>query len=116
MPPENGAESREGWAELVDDATVAAYLAFYEGKAVACQAYFPAPPADDDLLIPDHCARFTVAATRQVVRGKGVQTALMQHALGWLKENSYQYCETDWRSTNLLASRTWRRHGYKPVA
>jgi GNAT superfamily N-acetyltransferase len=116
MPPENVADTREGWAELVDDATVAVYLAFYEGKAVACQAYFPAESEDDNLLIPDHCARFTVAGSREVVRGKGVQWALMHHALGWLKENGYQYCETDWRSANLLARRTWPRHGYKPVA
>ncbi len=115
MPPENIAENREGWAELADDASVAVYLAFCQGQVVACQGYFPGEAADDNLLLPEHCARLTVAGTREVVRGKGVQKALAQLGLAWLKDSGYPYCETDWRSTNLLAARTWPRHGYQPV-
>jgi GNAT superfamily N-acetyltransferase len=115
MPPENVAETREGWAELVDDASVAVYLAFCQGKAVACQGYFPGEAADDNLLLPERCARLSVAGTREAVRGKGIQRALAQLALAWLKAGGYPYCETDWRSTNLLAARAWPRHGYQPV-
>jgi GNAT superfamily N-acetyltransferase len=116
MPPENVADQREGWAELADDATVGAFLASYQGKVVASQAYFPSEPSEDNLLYPESCARFTGAGTREVVRGKGVQQALTQHGLTWLKENGFQFCETDWRSTNLLAAHTWPRHGYRPIA
>jgi hypothetical protein len=28
----------------------------------------------------------------------------------------FRYCETDWRSANLLASRFWPRQGFRPVA
>ncbi len=28
----------------------------------------------------------------------------------------YRFCETDWRGTNLLASRFWPRRGFFPAA
>jgi len=116
MPPENVAETRDGWGEIVDDATAAVFLAFMQGKAVASQCYYSSEAQDDNLLVPDRCAALTVAVTREAFRGQGVQHALTQYALAWLKDNGFEYVEADWRSTNLLASRTWPRHGYQPVA
>lgn len=114
--PESEAESRAGWAELVDDPTATVWLAFYQGEAVGCQGYFPAESFDDDLLIPEQCTYLTVAGTREKVRGRGIGQALTRHGLVHAQTSGYHYCLTNWRSTNLLASRFWPRQGFHPAA
>ena len=39
--------------------------------------------------------------------------ALTEHALGWAHEHGYEAMITDWRMTNLLASRFWPRRGFR---
>jgi ribosomal protein S18 acetylase RimI-like enzyme len=92
------------------------WLALRQGQAVGCQGYFPAEPADDDMLIPEQCTRLTVAGTREWARGRGIGQALTRHGLAHARASGYRYCETDWRSTNLLSSRFWPRQGFRPVA
>lgn len=116
MLPEMVAEQRTGWAELADDANVTVWLAFLDGEPVACQCYWPAESADDDLLTPDGCCELSVAGTRPHVRGRGVGTALTRHNLAHARAAGYHTCITDWRSTNLLAARFWPRQGFRPVA
>ena len=44
------------------------------------------------------------------------RTALeMLHALACAREAGYEACGTDWRATNLLASRFWPRRGFRPT-
>jgi GNAT superfamily N-acetyltransferase len=65
----------------------------------------PAEPTAENLLIPEQCIELTVAATREEERGRGIGQALTAHGLAWAHSAGYIYCETDWRMTNLLASR-----------
>jgi ribosomal protein S18 acetylase RimI-like enzyme len=116
MLPEVVAEQRTGWAELVDDANITVWLAFLDGEPVGCQCYWPAEPADDDMLTPDGCCELSVAGTRPHVRGRGIGTALTRHNLAHARAAGYRTCITDWRSTNLLAARFWPRQGFRPVA
>ena len=109
-------EERQGWVELADDPTVTVWLAFLQGEAVASQGYFPSETSADDLLIPESCARLTIAATRETVRGRGVQLALTRHGLLQARQAGYRFVETDWRSANLEAARFWPRRGFRPVA
>jgi ribosomal protein S18 acetylase RimI-like enzyme len=109
-------EERQGWVELADDPTVTVWLAFLQGEAVASQGYFPSEASADDLLIPEHCARMTIAATRETVRGRGIQLALTRHGLLQARQAGYRFVETDWRSANLEAAHFWPRRGFRPVA
>lgn len=115
MMPETVVENEEGWAELVDDDEVAVWLAVRDEEPLAVQGYWPAEADDDNLMVPDSCAHMSVAGTRLEARGQGLSKLLSEHILNEARAASYRCCETDWRSTNLLASRFWPRRGYRPV-
>ena len=53
------------------------------------------------------------ALTEPGARGSGAGVALTEHALGWAHEHGYTTMITDWRMTNLLASRFWPRRGFR---
>ena len=48
-------------------------------------------------------------------RGQGIGTLLTRHGLAHARAAGYHFCETDWRSTNLLASRFWPHQGFQPI-
>ncbi|MBE0696641.1 MAG: GNAT family N-acetyltransferase, partial [Anaerolineaceae bacterium] len=96
------------------DATV--WLALLDGELVGMQGYWPAEEGDDGLLVPEKCTNLLVGGTREGSRGKGIGTLLTKHGLYHAHKTGYRYCETDWRSTNLLSSRFWPRWGFRPVA
>jgi ribosomal protein S18 acetylase RimI-like enzyme len=116
MMPETVSENVEGWGELVDKADVTVWLALAGGRVAGVQGYWPADQADDNLIIPEECAHMSVAGTREGMRGRGIGTLLTNHGLIQARAAGYRFCETDWRSTNLLASRFWPRQGFRPVA
>ncbi len=53
------------------------------------------------------------AATRPEVRGSGAGVALTQAAFAWAHERGHATMVTDWRVTNLLASRFWPARGFR---
>jgi GNAT superfamily N-acetyltransferase len=48
MPPEDVAELREGYAEVIDDAAATVWLAMRDNQILGFQAYFTTQPADDN--------------------------------------------------------------------
>ena len=48
-------------------------------------------------------------------RGTGAGRALTEHVLHWAFEHGYPTMITDWRMTNLLASRFWPKRGFRPT-
>ena len=115
MLPETAVETAEGWATLADDKDVTVWLAFVDGTAVGVQAYWAAEASSNKLFIPEQCVHLSVVGTRAEARGQGIGTLLTQIGLSQALEAGYRFCETDWRSTNLLASRFWPRRGFRPV-
>lgn len=113
--PENRAELREGFAELVDDEDAVVFLAFLDGHPAAYQAYFHAEAGETDILVPKGCVELKVAGTVSDLRGAGVGRILTDYGLDWCRAAEYRYCLVDWRVTNLLASRFWPRQGFNPV-
>jgi GNAT superfamily N-acetyltransferase len=113
--PEVEGEMREGWAELASDPSWMVWLAFEDGKAIAMQGYRPTETSQMDLMIPEKCCQLTVAGTRPAARGRGIGVALTLHGLHKAREAGNHYCETDWRSTNLLSSRFWPRRGFHAI-
>ncbi len=114
--PEDVAEMREGWAELLDEPDWTVWLAFLDGKPVGVQGYHPEEESDSDMLVGEACAALGVAGTREAARGLGIGQAMTRRGLAALRDEGYRVCLTDWRSTNLLSSRFWPRQGFAPVA
>ena len=53
------------------------------------------------------------ASTDPEARGTGVGRALTAHVIRWAHENGYPVMTTDWRMTNLWASRFWPKRGFR---
>ena len=53
------------------------------------------------------------AATRPEARGTGAGLALMAASFAYARDHGYTAMVVDWRVTNLLSSRFWRRRGFR---
>jgi GNAT superfamily N-acetyltransferase len=53
------------------------------------------------------------AVTLPESRGTGLGVALTDAGFAWAAAEGYQAMVTDWRVTNLLASRFWPRRGFR---
>jgi GNAT superfamily N-acetyltransferase len=65
------------------------------------------------LARPERSCYLAWAATRPEARGSGVGVSLTQAAFAWAYRAGYQTMVTDWRVTNLLASRFWPHRGFR---
>jgi ribosomal protein S18 acetylase RimI-like enzyme len=66
------------------------------------------------LARPEGAAYLAWAATRPELRGSGAGLALTQAALAWAHGRGHRAMVTDWRVTNLFASRFWPARGFRP--
>jgi GNAT superfamily N-acetyltransferase len=66
-----------------------------------------------DLRVPRDAIDLAGASTYPEARGTGVGRALTAHAIRWADENGYPTMTTDWRVTNLWASRFWPKRGFR---
>ena len=55
------------------------------------------------------------AAVVPDARGLGAGRALGGTVIGWSRDAGYDWVVTDWRSTNLQASRAWSALGFRPL-
>lgn len=113
--PEDLPEIEEGYEELLDEDGTTVWLAFLQGEAVGMHAYRTIDN-HNNLLVPRSTIRLTVASTKDYARGLGVTASLLKNGLVYAKQQGFRYVETDWRITSLLASRTWPKLGFDPVA
>jgi GNAT superfamily N-acetyltransferase len=67
------------------------------------------------LARPDRAAFLAWAAIIPEARGSGVGVALTGASFAWARSRGYETMVTDWRVTNLLASRFWPRRGFRPT-
>ncbi len=115
-----------GWDEDADElsAMVAADIAndevgelVYErdGRVIAGFELVPVGKASmhRGLSQPDDAAYVGWAASLPAVRGSGTGLALTGAAFAWAHEQGYASIVTDWRETNLLASRFWPARGFR---
>jgi ribosomal protein S18 acetylase RimI-like enzyme len=65
------------------------------------------------LMRPEGAILLAWAATAPDVRGSGAGRALTEAAFAWARERGYEVIVTDWRETNLLASRFWPARGFR---
>jgi ribosomal protein S18 acetylase RimI-like enzyme len=108
-------ESHAEWVATLAADEEEILVGAYHGRPVACWAVVPAERSSENrgLLIPEHWCFLGFAATLPEFRGSGIGVALTHAAFAWAAENGYPAMTTDWRVTNLLASRFWPKRGFR---
>jgi ribosomal protein S18 acetylase RimI-like enzyme len=114
--PEHRAEWRADFTELLADPNAAIWIAVRDGVVLGFELFQPEEPNDAALFVPERCCELVLAGTRMEQRGRGIAQALTAHGLAQAHAAGYTHCVTDWRTTNLLASRFWPQQGFRPVA
>ncbi|MBP6786246.1 MAG: GNAT family N-acetyltransferase [Candidatus Promineofilum sp.] len=121
--PERVAPMREGFAELLTDEAARVWIAESDGQAEAgrllgYQFYYPAPPADDNLMVSltERTTLIEAAATRPDARWRGIGRALAAAGMADAAAAGFHLCIADWRTTNIEAARFWPRLGFQPAA
>jgi predicted N-acetyltransferase YhbS len=104
------AEVVDEWRGTWDDDTFTHFVAERDGRVVGNGLLYRRPP---DLRVPENSIDLAQASTEPSARGTGVGRALTSHMLAWAREAGYPTIVTDWRMTNLFASRFWPRRGFR---
>jgi GNAT superfamily N-acetyltransferase len=68
--------------------------------------------AHSGLARPPGAAFIGFAIVDPEFRGRGAGVALTDASFAWARRQGYETMATDWRETNLLASRFWPRRGF----
>lgn len=100
----------DDWRDTWDEEQYTHFVAERDGRIVGHVLLYRRPA---DLRVPYDSIDLANAATEPSVRGSGAGLALTAHVLGWAHEHGYPTMITDWRMTNLEASRFWPRRGFR---
>jgi ribosomal protein S18 acetylase RimI-like enzyme len=115
LPTED--ELQGEWAKTLAGGKETLFVAYQDRRPVACWALVDAADAKDfrGLHAPEDACYLRFAATVPEVRGSGAGVALTNTSFAWAAAEGYRAMGTDWRVTNLLASRFWPRRGFRPT-
>lgn len=108
-------ESREEWLDTLAGDEEEVLVGYLNDKPVACWSVTSIERSGEHsgLARPAHAAFLGFAATLPEARGSGIGVALTEACFAWAAEQDYPVMVTDWRETNLLASRFWPRRGFR---
>jgi ribosomal protein S18 acetylase RimI-like enzyme len=102
----------EEWRGTWDDDQFVHFVAELEGRVVGHLLLYKGRVG---LRIPASSIDLAGASTEPEARGAGVGRALTAHGFTWAHDGGYRVMTTDWRMTNLLASRFWPKRGFRPT-
>jgi GNAT superfamily N-acetyltransferase len=100
------------WAETFEDPGCAYFVVERDGRILGHSLLYPFDP---DVGAGPGSVYLASTATVPEVRGTGVGLALTEHVLAWAAQAGYGAIVTNWRVTNLLASRFWPARGFRPT-
>jgi GNAT superfamily N-acetyltransferase len=112
LEPESQEWFEDDWRDVWDDDVQHAHFVADQGGEIVGHVLLYRRP-EGDLRIPSHSIDLANALTEPGVRESGVGVALTSYVLAWAHEHGYRSMTTDWRMTNLLASRFWPRRGFR---
>ncbi len=114
-PPPGREESRREWLETLASDEEHVLIGYLDGRPVACWSYVPLERSGEHkgLTQAQNAAFLGFASTLPEARGSGIGIALTDAGFVWAAEQGYSVMVTDWRETNLLASRFWPRRGFR---
>jgi ribosomal protein S18 acetylase RimI-like enzyme len=115
VPRESQEELRTEIAEDLVNAEIANLLAEVDGHVVGLLQIAPTELSSTHagLARVTGAAFLAFAATRSEARGLGTGVAMTNAGFAWARERGYETMVTDWRETNLLASRFWPKRGFR---
>ena len=105
-------------ADVADDLAsdrVANLVAEIDGRIVANFVACPLEVSDmhSGVARPRGASFLGFAITLPEARGSGAGVALTDACFAWARARGYEVMSTDWRETNLLASRFWPARGFR---
>ncbi len=108
-------EIRREWRSTLAGDEEKVLIGCLEGRPVACWSICAAERSAHyrGLMRPERASYLTFASTVPEVRGSGIGVALTDASLAAAAEDGYAVMVTDWRVTNLLASRFWPKRGFR---
>lgn len=104
--------NRQALEGCLADPHNAVFLAERDNAAVACLRVHAG--AEIWILEDPGTATIRTTFTTEAHRGKGVCTALLNHALAWARDAGRVRCAVGFESANAFACRFWLRH-FRPV-
>lgn len=105
-------DRRLGWAEVLKEPGHRHFVAEMHGRVVGHTGLsMPGP----QFAVPAGTIELGSTAVEPDLRVRGIGVALTAHAFAWAADHGYPLIRTDWRVTNLLASRFWPARGFRPV-
>jgi GNAT superfamily N-acetyltransferase len=110
VPRQTQEELAAEWREDGDSDKYELFVAERDGRIVGHSLLYRRPP---DLRVPADGIDLGQASTEPEARGTGVGRALTAHVIRWAYEHGYPVMTTDWRMTNLWASRFWPKRGFR---
>jgi ribosomal protein S18 acetylase RimI-like enzyme len=108
-------ESRREWESAFAGTDEEILIGYRGGVPVACWSIVSTEHSNQHMSLwwPPSSCYLTFAVTMPEARGSGIGVALTQACLARARELGYETIVTDWRVTNLLASRFWPRRGFR---
>ncbi|SEM69612.1 Ribosomal protein S18 acetylase RimI [Stigmatella aurantiaca] len=113
--PEFSEDWQQDYTELLQGEADRIWLAEQDGRLLGFAIFSPSQQPPGELLTPSESVTFTVGVTREDVRCRGIGRALFARGVEEARSMGFRACVTDWRATNLAASRAWPRMGFSPA-
>ena len=110
LPVPTRAESLAEWQGTWSEEQFTHFVAERDGRPVGHLLLYRRPA---DLRVPADSIDLANAVSDPGKRGFGIGLALTAHVLTWAHAHGYPTMTTDWRMTNLEASRFWPRRGFR---
>jgi ribosomal protein S18 acetylase RimI-like enzyme len=111
--PLNRGARRDEWLEMDLDEDGLRYLvAEADSERVGHTIIYRPEPV---LGYPEDAAYLASTAVREDLRGRGIGAGLVAEVLRLAAEAGYGSVVTNWRMTNLSASRFWPAQGFQPI-
>ena len=117
LPPPSFEDVRAEWESDFADERFATFVAERDGHVIGAAVGCPIEVSSTHtgLALPRGAAFLGFAAVLPQARGGGAGRLLGERIIAWAREAGHPTIVTDWRMTNLLASRTWPRLGFRPI-
>jgi len=111
--PEQADADRADWQEeLESEDDVWLGIDRASGASLGISVSYPQDPGP---AVPEGAIRLAATMSRPEARRRGVGRALLRQVLAEASNRGVDWCFTDWRSTNLEASRAWPALGFRVV-
>ena len=117
LPLQTLEEVRAELVEDFDDPKYTYFVAEHDGKvvgaAIGCRIEISSSHQGPNRVAG--AGFLGAAAVFPEARGLGAGKALGEATLAWSRDAGFEAIQTDWRSANIEADRTWRRLGFRPT-